>query len=653
MLVLGALACALAAYAVLIAAGAGGSLLQESLYFGVMGGAAALCAARALVGRDRLVWALFAAALVVWLVGDVIWELIEAPGISIADAFYLGFYVGALPGLVVLLRRRASGTLATLWADGWVAALTVASVSAYFFVEPVLQGVEGDVPTQLVNMAYPVADTLLLAIVIGAVVATRGGLRTSWLMLAASLAMLAISDGIYLNIAWTTGYADDTLLEVGWPAAALLVSFAAWRTYGEQPERRVLAERAPIVWPVLWGCGSLAIVGVLGFTSGTHLVPVSLALAGVLSVFGRLMLTDAQNRRLAGAASRQALTDPITGLGNHRALTLDLREALATTAPSRRVLVAVFDLNGFKDYNDLFGHPAGDALLQRLGRRLGDALTGGARAYRMGGDEFCVLADVPAEAGQELLLARCDHALTEEGDGFSVSAAAGHVLAEPGRTKASTALSAADERMYAVKRDGRTSSLQQATDVLFALAHERDPRAASAHTRAGELAEATALELGLEGELVAQVRHAARLHDVGKLALPESLLSKPGPLDDAELEFVRTHTLVGERILNAAPALTPVGRLIRSSHERLDGAGYPDGLAGGDIPLGARIVFVCDAYEGMTAERPHRAALTDEEALRELRRNAGTQFDPAVVAAFAVALRGARAADAGAPALAA
>jgi two-component system, cell cycle response regulator len=133
---------------------------------------------------------------------------------------------------------------------------------------------------------------------------------------------------------------------------------------------------------------------------------------------------------------------------------------------------------------------------------------------------------------------------------------------------------------------------------------------------------------------VAQVRHAALLHDVGKLAIPDGILDKPGPLDDAELEFVRAHTLVGERVVSAAPALVPVGRLIRSSHERFDGAGYPDGLVGEEIPLGSRIVFVCDAFVAMTSERAYRAALSEADALRELGRNAGTQFDPAVVEAF-------------------
>jgi two-component system cell cycle response regulator len=630
-----ALAAVLVAYAGSLATGVGAGSPQDIGYFTVMVGACVLCAWRVFAPGDRLVWLLLTGSLLSWIVGDVLWLVLGKPDLSIADAGYLGSYVLLLPGLVMLLRRRASGTLATLWADGWVAGLTIAAVAACFFVEPVLAGVRGEsLASLLVNVAYPVADSVQLAFVVGAAVAMRGGLRTSWIALSAALAVVSVTDGIYLNLSWSGANVDGSLIEAGWPAAALAQSWAAWLTYGERAERRPIADRAPIVWPVLWGCGSLAIVAVLAMADEAHPLAITLGLAGVMSVFGRLMLTDAQNRRLVRAASRQALTDPITGLGNHRALTRDLERTLAETHPDRRVLLAVFDLNGFKDYNDLFGHPAGDALLERLGRSLTAQLPDGARGYRMGGDEFCVLAVVDAGVGQELLLARAQHALTEQGDGFTVSAAAGHVLAQPGATSASATLSMADERMYAAKRGGRASSLQQATGVLAALAAERDPRLADTGDRIARLAELTALELGLEEELVAQVRHAALLHDVGKLAIPDGILDKPGPLDDAELEFVRAHTLVGERVVSAAPALVPVGRLIRSSHERFDGAGYPDGLVGEEIPLGSRIVFVCDAFVAMTSERAYRAALSEADALRELGRNAGTQFDPAVVEAF-------------------
>ena len=127
---------------------------------------------------------------------------------------------------------------------------------------------------------------------------------------------------------------------------------------------------------------------------------------------------------------------------------------------------------------------------------------------------------------------------------------------------------------------------------------------------------------------------AAELHDVGKMAIPDEILQKPGPLTQDEWAFVRRHPLVGERILSVAPALLPVAKIVRSCHERWDGSGYPDGVAGEEIPLGARIVAVCDAFDAMINPRPYRAARSVEEALQELRACSGTQFDPTVVAAF-------------------
>ena len=143
-----------------------------------------------------------------------------------------------------------------------------------------------------------------------------------------------------------------------------------------------------------------------------------------------------------------------------------------------------------------------------------------------------------------------------------------------------------------------------------------------------------AAEAGLRGADAKAVRAAAELHDIGKLALPEALLAKPGPLDEQEWELVREHTLIGERIIAAGDGLDPVARIVRSTHERWDGDGYPDGLAGEDIPLAARIIAICDAYEAMTTTRTYRAALTHDEAVQELRDSAGTQFDPALVEMF-------------------
>ena len=145
---------------------------------------------------------------------------------------------------------------------------------------------------------------------------------------------------------------------------------------------------------------------------------------------------------------------------------------------------------------------------------------------------------------------------------------------------------------------------------------------------------ALADELDLRGEKRDEVFRAAELHDVGKVAIPEAILDKPGPLSESETEFMRQHTVIGERIVASAPALVPVARLVRSSHERPDGSGYPDGLRGEEIPLGSRMIAVCDAYEAMVSERAYSPTMSPERALAELRKGAGTQFDPGLVEPF-------------------
>ena len=192
--------------------------------------------------------------------------------------------------------------------------------------------------------------------------------------------------------------------------------------------------------------------------------------------------------------------------------------------------------------------------------------------------------------------------------------------------------------MYAQKRGRAAGPRDQARDVLLRTMHAKQPELDDHSSEVADLAVQSARQLGLTGEQLDEVARAAELHDVGKVGIPDTILNKPGPLDATEWEFMRQHTILGERILNAAPALRPVAQLVRSSHERWDGTGYPDQLAGEAIPLGARIVAVCDAYEAMTADRAYRKALLPHAARQELSANTGTQFDPAVVAAFLAAV---------------
>jgi diguanylate cyclase (GGDEF)-like protein len=341
----------------------------------------------------------------------------------------------------------------------------------------------------------------------------------------------------------------------------------------------------------------------------------------------------AANADLAAASRLEALTDALTGLGNRRALVLALEQVFAGGEPVGPVALALFDLDGFKQYNDSFGHPSGDALLARLGERLTETLEGIGTAYRMGGDEFCVLAPV-ADCEAEAIARLAAAALSEAGDAFAIGCSYGLALVPQDATSAEATLRLADQRMYEQKTSDRRSAGRQSIDVLLQVLTERSPDLEERAQGVARFAALTAEQLGIPEQEVKRIHVAAQLHDVGKSALPETILGKPGPLDAEEWEFVRQHTVIGERIVLAAPSLAHAAPLVRSSHERIDGTGYPDGLTGDAIAVGARIIAVCDAFNAMIADRPYRDRLTAEQALAELRSCAGAQFDPAIVAAF-------------------
>ncbi|HEV8424183.1 MAG TPA: HD domain-containing phosphohydrolase [Actinomycetes bacterium] len=368
-------------------------------------------------------------------------------------------------------------------------------------------------------------------------------------------------------------------------------------------------------------------VGPLYGVSGWSVALVLVALA--LLVFAAISFL-AQHRLLVATS----MTDALTGIPNRRQLKADLERGLKDATPAKPLLLMLFDLNGFKGYNDTFGHPAGDALLVRLATALDTAMTRlGGSAYRLGGDEFCILASVPGgRAGA--VTAAASQALTEHGGGFHITASYGAILLPEESQDVTEAMQLVDQRMYAQKTSGRRSPDRQSRDVLLRALQERNPELAERHAAVARLTDAVGERMLLAAEDRAQLRQAAELHDIGKLALPEDLLHKPGPLDPQEWAFVRRHPLIGERIIGAAPALAAPAKLVRSTHERFDGSGYPDGLAGEQIPLGAQIIAVCDAFTAMTSPRAHAPQRTVPEAIAELRNCAGTQFDPAVVDAF-------------------
>jgi len=254
-------------------------------------------------------------------------------------------------------------------------------------------------------------------------------------------------------------------------------------------------------------------------------------------------------------------------------------------------------------------------------------------AYRLGGDEFCVLLPAQPEELRQAVAAAAS-ALQERGETFSIHASCGAVLLPYEASTPDYALQLADQRMYGQKQVQPLAAGEQTRDVLVRIMHAKQPGLPVHSTGVSRLAVAVGRRLGMDAEQIDELARAAELHDIGKVGIPDAILEKPGKLGPAEWEFVRQHTILGERILSAAPALRPVATIVRASHERWDGCGYPDRLAGEAIPLAARIVAVCDAYDAITSDRCYRKARSPATAREELSREAGHQFDPDVVTAF-------------------
>jgi two-component system, cell cycle response regulator len=643
-----ALSLAFLAFALHAAVGFGGTssdtFFESWVYDGLMLGAAASCFARALlVERERSAWAVIGLGLAVWTSGEIYYSLAFSAGQvvpipSLADAGYLAFYPIAYVGLIMLLRARVGAFSAAQWLDGLIVGSAVAAVAAATALGPIVAAsTTGSALAVATNLAYPIADLTLLTLVVTASAFTGWRPGRSWITLGGGLVVLALSDGLYLLQSAQGTYLEGGLLDAAWPLGALLLAAAAWLAPGP---RRVAAPRGLRVAFIPAAAALIAIALQLSdrFVHISGLAEV-LSLITLLCVVIRMTLSHRDNQAVLQSSIREAHSDALTGLGNRRRLMSDLDLAAALPpAPGKLRLLILFDLNGFKAYNDAFGHPAGDTLLARLGSRL-DAFAGpqGA-AYRLGGDEFCLLAETSA-AAVDGLVAGAGAALSERGDGFVITASRGSVLLPSEASSAEDALQLADRRMYADKSRDRASAGAQSRDVLMSALRERQPELHAHLADVAELAARVAGELRMGAEQRDELVRAAELHDTGKMAIPDAILNKPGALDDQEWEFMHKHPLIGERIIAAAPALGPVARLVRASHERWDGHGYPDGLSGEQIPLGSRVVAVCDAYEAMVAGRPYSEPVSQGEALEELARCAGTQFDPEVVSAFSATVQ--------------
>jgi two-component system, cell cycle response regulator len=604
------------------------------LYDAIVFLAAGLCGARALlVERNRSGWLALALALALWAGGDTYYTHVfgndpNPPAPSIADIGYLGFFPFAYAGFILLVRSRVRKLTPAVWLDGITAVFAVGALGAAVVFEVVLQSASGSAAAVATNLAYPLGDVILLALIVGAFSLMSWRPGRAWLVLGAGLAVNSIGDSVYLFQVANGTYQPGAFLDSTWPIAMVLLANAAW--VSESRERAIDAEgRALQLIPV--SCVSVA-VGVLIYDhfARVNVLALSLAAATIAAVVVRLALTFRENTRLFELTRSEAVTDSLTGLANRRRLVADLDRVMAEATLEEPWLLLLFDLDGFKRYNDSFGHPAGDALLNRLGTKLGAVPPPNGAAYRLGGDEFCVLAPATTSHAANLIEASVE-ALSEQGEGFAIGTSFGAVFIPDDATEASAALSEADARLYAHKHQKNTRR-DKPHEVLLQALYERDAELKGHTNNVAALAVKTGRRLGLPAAELEEIELGAQLHDIGKLAVPDDILHKPGPLTDSDWSLIRQHTIVGQRILSASPSLRRVGEIVRATHERWDGTGYPDRLMGEAIPFAARLIAVCDAFDAMTSTRAYRPPLTVSEAIAELQRCAGGQFEPALVA---------------------
>ena len=360
-----------------------------------------------------------------------------------------------------------------------------------------------------------------------------------------------------------------------------------------------------------------------------------LTLGLIVTVFARMLETNRRQRLALEERDLEAFSDRVTGLPNRLTLCADIERSLA--APDAARALVLLEVEDLQTYGDRYGYAVADELLRQIAHCLIATVEPlGGTAYRFDEGRFAVLVPISEqEVGEVVLVAT---ASLRENHNMPIGRTYGEVAIPGDATDVESAFQIAGQRLVAHKQGQHHSARRQAHAVLVAALSARRPELRD-HLRAVTYRTISlARRLGLSREEIDDVALAAELQDVGLLAVPEATLEKENSLDETETALLHRHPLEGERMIAAAPDLASVARLVRSSYERCDGTGYPDGLPGESIPLGSRIIAVAVAYAALTSNRPYREALTPGEALAELHRCTDSQFDPRVVEALAADL---------------
>ncbi|MGH2920106.1 MAG: putative bifunctional diguanylate cyclase/phosphodiesterase, partial [Solirubrobacteraceae bacterium] len=371
------------------------TFVKTWLFSGVLVAAAAVCLTRVwLVRTDRLIWTALGSGMLLWALGSMYWSafvkgLASPPYPSGADLLYLSFYPAAYVALMLLVRRRQAVIGSSVWLDGLIGVLAIGAVGTAFVVPSMVADTGGATAVVATNLAYPLCDLLLIALVVGgfALSAWRPGRALA--LIGCGLILFAIADSIYLYRVASGVFVEGTWLDALWPAGMLLLAIAAWQAPARSATHT--ARTWPVlVAPILFSCASLGVL-VYGNVNHINVASLTLATATLGAAFVRLTLSFREVRQLS-ETRRQATTDELTGLPNRRLLyermTAHLRSGRADGRP---LTLLMADLDGFKELNDTLGHQAGDVLLKQIGPRVLDALRAGDTLARLGGDEFAVL----------------------------------------------------------------------------------------------------------------------------------------------------------------------------------------------------------------------------------------------------------------------
>lgn len=645
-------------------------------------------AARRLSGRDRTYWVALAVFCGLRLAGELVGvaagtgsEGLHGRGALVAGSRLVQYLPAVVAAALVCGRPTQVNGLRGFFD------LAMVSVAAFYLtwevgVVPAL-GRDGSVSVVL-DATTPALDNLILIVAVSAAIGAREHVVPArFLVLAAFTGLLAVDSLWSVVVDIRGGGSTWFALAYQLPPALLVVgAVTAWRQRDPPTRARALSSRLPMM-SITISC-SVAVV-VASSHAGHRGRDVLVSAVAVTVVVVRAVLANTELRatavrleRARGEQERLAVTDGLTGLYNRRFfeefLRLETGRSVRTGLP---VSLIVADLDHFKRVNDAFGHPVGDRVLIEVARRLRAAVRGSDVVARYGGEEFAVVLPETDPAAALEIAERCRQALHEaavtltgdpavaprgsapasgDGPGVVVSGSFGvATLWAIGDVTVVDLVRAADRALYRAKATGRNRVAPAGewdflTPTDAAAPEEADP-VADALFRAAELLDADrspngfgaavgdwagvlADHLGLDARTRARCVLAGHLRDLGKLAIPRSVLSKPGPLTDAEWALVRTHPEHSEALVALAPSVTDLGAVVRAHHERVDGSGYPDHLTGAEIPLEARIVAVCDAWAAMRTTRAYAAARSAPDSRREITRGAGTQFDQDIAEAF-------------------